>query len=204
MGDRADAANPEIVPAQTEPAAGPRIIWDRAELFVWAGLLTVCLLTVPFVNRENLSDLSYVAVLNYAHQHGLQFGKDLVCSYGPLGFLIFPFYASARGATTLLAHLPLCFVILSGLCLAAWRLRRWARYAFLGVFAWAAANCDRLDTVAESGIFCWALLCFLESGRRLTCAALVLAVLGAFLALAKVSFLYEGTLTIFFVSAALV
>lgn len=39
------------------------------------------------------ADTSLSAVLNYAQQHGLQFGTDLVSTYGPLGYLIF-FYFS--------------------------------------------------------------------------------------------------------------
>ncbi len=146
-------------------------------------------------------DVSLAAVLNYAHAQGIQFGPELVFTYGPLGFLIMFYFSPHLWALRMVVDTVLCLTVASGLCLAAWRLRPWWRYPLLILFVFAAANLDpRSDLVLETGLLCWGLLCFLESGARLKWCIEVFCALTAFAALAKVSFLVVGAASILLVA----
>ena len=50
--------------------------------------------TFPAPPPDNSVDSSLSGVLSYAHQQGVQFGPELVFTYGPLGFLMFFYYAA--------------------------------------------------------------------------------------------------------------
>jgi len=162
-----------------------------------AGLLLLTFVTMPPAPCELDMDPSLSAVLNYAHQHQLQYGSDVVYTYGPWGFLIFflffPHAASARTAVAV-GH---CFTVAAGLCLVAWRLRPLWRWLLLGVFTWVAANIDaRADLVINTGLLCWGLLCFVESGLPLVRDASIFTALAVFSGLAKVAFLFAGGVSI--------
>jgi hypothetical protein len=161
-----------------------------------AGLLILFFLTFPTVPGQTElqayeADPSLSAILNYAHQHLLQFGTELVYTYGPLGYLIFPYSYPHAEALPMLVAMALSFVVAAGLCLAAWRLPLVWRSALLAGFVWTAANLDlRTDLVMNVGLLCWGLLCFMESDRRLVVCIVAFTALAAFAALAKISFLF--------------
>ena len=137
------------------------------------------------------ADPSLSAILNYAHQQNLQFGTEFVYTYGPLGYLIFPYFYPHAEALRMVVNAALCFAVAASLCLVAWRLPRAWRYALLAGFAWTAANVDlRLDFVINVGLLCWGLLCMVESGRRLGLCLAAFAALAVFAALAKISFFF--------------
>lgn len=165
-----------------------------------AGLLMLVFVTIPpppmSLNIDVDSSLS--GVLNYAHQHRLQYGTDVVFTYGPMGFLTFFFYSPHAVGLRMAADVALCSAVAAGICLLAWRLRIFWRCLLLCVFAWVAANAwPRTDWVINSGLLCWGLLCFVESGRRLAFSVVAFVALGVFAALAKTSFLVvAGTSTI--------
>jgi hypothetical protein len=156
-------------------------------------------LTIPpaAVDLNVDADTSWCAVLNYAHQHGLQFGTDLVFTYGPLGYLI-AFYFSPNGAgMRMVADVALCWTVAAGLCLVAWRLRPVWRCLLVGVFVFVAANIPlRSDLVIDTGFLCWGLLCFVESGRRLAFSVLTLTALAVFGALAKTTYIFMAGLSV--------
>jgi hypothetical protein len=80
----------------------------------------------------------------------------------------------------------LCFTVAAGLSLVAWRLRFGWRCLLLGLFLFLAANVEwRTDLLIDTGLLCWGLLCFRESGRRLVVAVLAFVALAAFGSLAK-------------------
>lgn len=149
------------------------------------------------------ADPSLNAVLHYAHEHHWQFGRDIVYTYGPLGYLMF-FYFWPHGVwLRMLVDLALGYTVAAGLCLVAWRLRPWWRWALLAVFLFGAANLEpRTDFVLDTGLLCWGLLCFLESGRRLVISAFIIATLAAFSALGKTSYLFTGGLSVILLSGA--
>ena len=108
----------------------------------WAGILTFFVLTFPTVPLGIDLDSSWSAVLVYAHQHGLQFGKDIVFTYGPLGFLTVPYYAGQGVAVRMLVDFALCFGVTSGLCLLGWRMGAFWRAALFTVFQLCIRTCS--------------------------------------------------------------
>lgn len=134
--------------------------------------------------------LSEKAVLSYAHQHHLQFGTDIVFTYGPLGFLVSRYFFIHAAATRMLTDFATCFATALGVALLAWRLNAIWRWLLLAVFVFLAANVDpRADLVLYIGLFSWGLLCFLESGLLLALATSLFIGLAAFSLLVKANFL---------------
>lgn len=89
--------------------------WQRAVpgLLVWIAL-TVALLRLPPVPPVDAGlDASWSLCLAYLFQHGLQFGSDVVFTFGPLGFAM----AGTYGGAGLWLHL-LAGAVLSGM--SAW------------------------------------------------------------------------------------
>ena len=122
-------------------------------------------LTFPAAPPDNSVDSSLSGVLSYAHQQGIQFGPDLVFTYGPLGFLMFFYYSAHAAGLRMAVDVALCLVTAVGLCVLAWRLRPLRRWSLLILFFWIAPNVpSRGDLVIEIGLLCWGLLCFVESG----------------------------------------
>src|SRR5256885_16343780 len=73
---------------ETEKTARLGRAWKTPATIIIMALLA-CLTFFTFPRQPYAIDdsLSEKAVLNYAHEKGLQFGKDIVFTYGPLGFL---------------------------------------------------------------------------------------------------------------------
>ena len=178
----------------TPPGGGGRIWARRAGPFLAAVLLMLGFVTFPAPPPDNSVDSSLSGVLSYAHQQGVQFGPELVFTYGPLGFLMFFYYAAHAAGLRMAVDVALCLVMATGLCLVAWRLRPLWRWPFLVLLFWIAPNVPaRGDLVIETGLLCWGLLCFVESGPRLLAYVVPFTMLAAFAALAKISFLFAAT-----------
>ena len=144
--------------------------WKRATLFLLAVLvLAVLAISLPRVGPSLAEDVdtSLSAVLHYAYQHHLQYGTDIVFTYGPLGFLTFFYYYPHAFAAQIIAHFILGLVAASGLCLLAARLRYiWGSLLVL-TFLWDTANAwPRTDVIINIGLFCWSVLCFSSSMWR--------------------------------------
>src|SRR5689334_168196 len=56
-------------------------------------LALVCL-TAPREPVTTDRESSWGAVLSYAHERGLQFGPEVIFTYGPLGFLTIPYFSA--------------------------------------------------------------------------------------------------------------
>ena len=150
----------------------PRVItasrWSNISPLIAAVLVMLTFVTIsrPLSDLNVDTDTSLSAVLNYAHQNHLQFGTDLVCTYGPLGYLVFFYYSPHAAGMRLVVETVLSLMVAVALCLVAWRLRLTGRCLLLGVFIFLAANVEtRTDLVIDTGFLCWGLLCFIESGR---------------------------------------
>jgi lysophospholipase L1-like esterase len=165
--------------------------------FLAAVLLMLDFVTFPAAPPDNSVDSSLSAVLSYAHQRGIQFGPDLVFTYGPLGFLMFFYYSAHAAGLRMAVDVALCLGTATGLCLVAWRLRpRW-RWPLLVLFFWIAPNVPtRGDLVLETGLLCWGLLCVVESGRRVRAYVVPFTMLAVFAALAKISYLFAATASV--------
>ncbi len=160
--------------------------------------------TFPPAPPDNDVDSSLSAVLNYAHDQGIQFGPELVLTYGPLGFLMFFYFSPHAAGLRMAVDVALCLSTAIGLCLVAGRLRPLWRWALLLLFFWIAPNVPtRADLVLNIGLLCWGTLCLLESSPRLPVYALLFTGLAVFSALAKVSFLFVSTLSVLLIACGL-
>lgn len=163
----------------------------------------------PDEERAYRADPSLTAVLGFAQEHGLQFGKDIAYTYGPLGFLVMDYYFPQAARLRTATELALCFTVALGICLVAWRLKWWWRCLLLAGFAWGASNIypadihPRADLFMNVGFLCWGLLCFVETGRRLVWSVAVFTALAAFCALAKISYLFVGAASVPLLAGAL-
>lgn len=162
----------------------------------WAVILLVSLVaTLTFITLPRypylIDDaLSEKAVLSYANEHGLQFGKDIVFTYGPLGFLVSRYFFSHAAGARMASDFLTCFATALGGSLVAWRLRAVWKWLLMAVFVFLAANIDpRADLVLYIGLVSWGLLCFLESGALLVLSVSVFVLLGVFSVLVKANFL---------------
>src|SRR5579859_66878 len=90
--------------SQTPSGAGS--IWPAILSALFVSL--VCL-TVPSVAADLGADASWSAVLQWAHIHGLQFGTQIVFTYGPLGYLLAPYCLEPPGTGLILLNAALCF-----------------------------------------------------------------------------------------------
>src|SRR5439155_13504034 len=135
---------------------------------------------LPIVGTSSEIDVSLIDVLTFARENHLQFGPEITSTYGPLGWLYFPYYSSHPGLLQFYSQLLLSIVALSGCCLLAWRLTMLWRCIFLSLFTWAAANMAyRADLLVEVGLLCWGSLCLVETNRRLLAALTVFAIFSA-------------------------
>ncbi len=155
--------------------------------------LTLTFDMLPRAPLDNTFDPSWAAVLSYAHQKDLQFGTDIVFTYGPLGFAANPYFTERAAGSRLVLTTAFSFLVAAGVCLWAWRLRPLARILLLSCFAFAAANVFRqAELCYQTGLLCWGLLCFSESGRGLLVALLGCTLLAIFGVLAKFTFLFAA------------
>lgn len=160
-------------------------------------------ITIPIAPMElnTDADTSLIAVLDYGLRHGLYSGSDLVHVYGLLGHLVFYYFAPHSAWIRLVTDLALGYTVAAGLCLVASRLRWPAACLLLGLFIFIAPNVyPRGDLIIDTGLFCWGLLCCVESGRRLWWNAVVLIGFAVFSALAKNSFLLTNGCSLLLVS----
>jgi hypothetical protein len=151
-------------------------------------------------------DPSWEAALIYARKTGMQFGQDIVSTYGPLGYLSIECFSPYASVERLIFEVLFGVVIATGLCLLAWRIAWPWRVVMLGFFILVGSplHWDGDALYADLGLFTWGLLCFLETGPRLrsyVSALVALAVVGA---MVKITFLILGVLTIGLVACDLV
>lgn len=184
----------------SEPA--PNLWWLLATIVVVA----LSCFAFPRNTMTQLPDPSWEGVMIYAREKGLQFGHDIVFTYGPLGFLSIDSFSPSFAVTRIFFEVAIGFAIATGLCLMAWRIALPWRFLLLGFFVFVTAplHWGGGALFIDLGLFVWGLLCFLESSTRLHVSALVLIVLVAIGALIKFTFLVTGLFTIVLLACDLV
>lgn len=182
--------------------AKARPTWLKRASFVSA-VLAVLLLTLvadtfPRSPLGTDADSSWAAVLEHAARNGLQYGKDIVFTYGPLGYLATSRVIPSEITASTAAELALSLAASAGVCLLAWRMALLWRVLMLAVFALVVANghFGSNEILINVTLVAWGLLCFLESGPRLVFSVCVLALLAALFALVKFTCLVAGSLTV--------
>lgn len=178
--------------AKTSAEIGPATFYRNQ----WPAILLVSLiatltfLTIPRYPYLIDDALSEKAVLSYAHEHHLQFGKDIIFTYGPLGFLVSRYFFSHAAIVRMATDVLTCFATALGVSLVAWRLPVAWKWFLPVLFIFLAANIDpRADLVLYIGLTSWAVLCFVEAGALLPLFTSVFLLLAIFSVLVKANFL---------------
>jgi hypothetical protein len=171
---------------------------DTTVALLTAFVLALTFLTVPRIPLSNGMECSWSAVLNYAYQEGLQFGPDIIFTYGPMGFLSIFYFTPDTGGLRLAVDAMLCFGVAAGVCLLAWRISMGWRLLTIALFTLFTANVQYgvQDLLINVGLLCWGLLCASEFRPRLRVYLLCLALLAIFSALTKITGLVLASLTI--------
>ena len=202
-----------VQPADAEgvtPQPKPKSRWrSPASGCCWLGvaiaLVALSCFRFPDGLFNKLLDPSWSGVLVHAHEKGMQFGSDIVFTYGPLGFLSIASFLPQVAGARIIFEILVGLWIASGLCFLAWRIAVPWRLAMLGYFLFVSMPLhwggDAL--VIDVGIFCWGLLCLLESGPRLRVYSASLAMIVGTGALVKFTFLVSGLFTIVLVACDL-
>ncbi|HTL59481.1 MAG TPA: hypothetical protein VL361_27670 [Candidatus Limnocylindrales bacterium] len=167
-------------------------------------LLTLILMTIPRLPLGTDDDSSWSAVLDYAHQKGLQFGADISFSYGPLGFLITPYWSPSAPLLHVTTDIVVAFGVALGLCLVVWRTGLLWRCLTISMFTLLAANADpRIELLVCAGLLCWGLLCLVGSGPSHRIAAVAFTAFAVFATLTKMTLLFPAILSVFVVVGVL-
>jgi hypothetical protein len=182
------------------PASPPRfpgwLISSLSPLFT-ALLLALILVTIPRLPLGADDDSSWSAVLDYAHQNGLQFGTEITFSYGPLGFLLTPYWSPSVPWLRIGTDIALALAVAAGICLAVWRTGLLWRCITISTFTLLAANADpRSELLVFAGLLCWGLLCLACSGPPLILALIGFISLVVFASLAKITLLFPAALSL--------
>jgi hypothetical protein len=161
-------------------------------------LIGLAFCTVPRFPPTTDVDSSWAEVLNLANRKGMQFGTDIVFTYGPLGYLTTSYFSEWAIGLRNVANIALSLVASTGVCLLSWRLRPLWRILTLAFFCVILGNIPHSpqDLLIYLGMLCWGLLCFLERRGSLSICAGVLACISVFAGLTKISSLVFALLTI--------
>ena len=189
------------------PTPNPGVVrpWLRVALasVMALGLTLVCA-SPPHIRPKTDVDSSWCSVLDYAHAHQLQFGTDLVFTYGPLGYLVTSLFSPGEAISRLVTAGLLCWVTAFGLSLLALRLRLLWGVLLLGIFVLVAANTHSgADVLLNLGLLGCGLLCVLEEGPQLKWGTVILAGIAAFGVLVKLTYFISGGLCVGAVAADL-
>ena len=120
--------SPEYPEPLLSPATSRRLGWIG--LFL---LTVVAAFWFPFMPSTDL-DPSWRMALGYFHTQGLQFGRDVVFNYGPLGFLMGKTYSGIQWWPLIIGQLGLAVITAGVVVLQAKRLIGRARLLFLVFF----------------------------------------------------------------------
>lgn len=165
----------------------------RIGIILISFLLGLFIMWSPRVPRgeevDTAADVSWSAVLGYAHQHGLQYGQDIVFTYGPLGFLATPFAAAGdQIGLRLFTDALLALAVGSAITLVAWKLGTVWKWFLLATSVFLLGNISpRTDLLIELGLLFWGLLVLVEEGPRVKAWLGMFLVVAVFAALVKVT-----------------
>jgi hypothetical protein len=165
--------------------------------FITAAFAAVAILQIPRVPLSADVDSSWSGVLGFAWEKGLQFGKDIVFTFGPLGFLTTTFYTPHAAGIRMVAQVGLAFVVALGVCLVAARLTNGPRIAVITLLIFLCCNSNPgTDLLINVGLLSWGLVCALETDKVRRIGVPCLVVLAGFAVLEKLTFFLSASATI--------
>ncbi|AEM49090.1 hypothetical protein Acife_3017 [Acidithiobacillus ferrivorans SS3] len=179
----------EYIPRQT----------TRAETLFYYGIFAILLaFTMPWLKESfaptgDTLDVSWAWMLGYGLQHHLQWGKSILFTYGPLGFLASPYFYSDHILWAMAALVRLTSWITFGLGFAMIlnrlrpAIRIFPRFALPVVIAWliGASLVDLATQAAFIGILLLVLALGDKSKKLATISLLVAGIILAFGSLVK-------------------
>jgi hypothetical protein len=170
-----------------------RWLWPLVIAFgVW-----LILVTLPRLPIGTDNDSSWSATLDYAHQNGLQFGKDIAFTYGPLGFLMTPYASPFSPGLRVATDCFLTALVVAGFILLSWRLDWLWRGFAIALFVFFGANADpRNELLICIGLLSWGQLSLLERRPLLGVSLGAFGLLVIFSVLAKMTLLAPAVLSV--------
>lgn len=164
-------------------------------------MVTVAFVRVPQRALGPDVDSSWCAVLDYAQQHGLQFGRDVDFTYGPLGYLVMPGRPVRLVTAQLVVTLALGCAVTLGICLLS---RRWggsSRILLMAGYIWLTANMHAgADLLFAIGFLAWGCICLRETGPMLPVYLIATLALTAFGALTRITLVVSSVAVIICIS----
>jgi hypothetical protein len=189
--------------SRDDASATARRRWaTKAGWILGALLLALAILPSPRiptgVDEGVVADASWSAVLQYAHEHKLQFGRDIVFTYGPLGYLGTPYaFWDTQMGLRLATDFFWSFLSGLGVCLIARRAGPIGRVVLIGVYLFLLGNIyPRTDLLVELNLLFWGLLCIVAHPPNLMRYLAILAGAAVFASLVKITLFVMAVLTI--------
>jgi len=115
---------PPLIPARLSRVLG----WSALYFVLFAGIFTF-----PKMPETGL-DPSWRMVLGYAFENGMQFGRDVVFTYGPLGFLMGNTFSGVQFWNLIVGQVGLAVIAATVIILQGSRLTGNARLIYFGFF----------------------------------------------------------------------
>lgn len=114
------------------PLLSPRVSRTLGWSVVYA-LLAISIFTLPLTPLVNL-DASWRMALGYFYEHGMQFGRDVIFTYGPLGFIMSKTSSELQFGGMLAGQMILAAISAAVILRQGQRLHGNARFVFFGFF----------------------------------------------------------------------
>ncbi len=164
------------IPAAPEAAAPPEPVWGR--LFLWV-LLFLATLAFPRFPTMDL-DASWRMALGWFFHQGLQVGRDVVFTYGPLGFLMGRTYSGLQFGSIMLWQVFSSAAFAVIIIAAARGLRGLSRFVYFAFFVLLGVTYEDALHMIIIALLAWALVRRVGGPPRKSTpwAALLLALLG--------------------------
>jgi hypothetical protein len=174
-------------------------------VFFWTAtmLLVITLAPLFWSGPLGLLDSSWGSVLYDARGRGLGFGKELVFTYGPLGYVQVGSPADGRWATTFWPATALTLLAIAPVAMLMLQRPRAITVGLAALLLAFPSNMTGSDALVPAGLMAWGLLT-LTAGRDRRWSLLGLAMLAGYAGLIKFTWLVAGLATLLAVAGDLV
>src|ERR1019366_8042506 len=115
---------PPLIPSRYSRVLG----WCALYFVLVAGVFTF-----PFMPGPGL-DPSWRMALGYMFEHGMQFGRDVIFTYGPLGFIMSDTFCGVQFWSLIAGQLALAIISGAAIVLLGRRLTGSSRIIYFGYF----------------------------------------------------------------------
>jgi hypothetical protein len=191
------------MPLVDRPSSSRRDIIDGLITAALVGIITLAIARHPQGPASGGLDSSWGSVLRYAHDHGLDFGTDVVFTYGPLGHAVAEVYSGGATQFSNWVRMVVTLFVVVPIVLVARQLSWQAGVALLLLVSTLPfMRICGLDGLVQAALCCWGLLAFtadaggLRPTRSIVTICMAMAMCVALVGLAKFSWLLAGGATV--------